>query len=258
MLRYAGRIMKKRFLTPWLGLALVVSALSGLASAQNAEAVIEKHLAAIGGRDALSKLTTRKSTGTVTLSTPGGEFSGTIELLSKVPNKTRLLMNVDLSAVGAGTMTLEQRFDGTAAWGTNSMQGETEFSAKQVDSMSNAVFPTPFLGYKERGAKLEQLPGEKFQGKDAIVLLLTPAKGSTVRVYFDPETYLALRTVTTINSPQLGGDVEQSTELSDYRTVDAVKLPFRVVTTNPAQTVAITLTKIEHNVPLDDALFVKK
>jgi hypothetical protein len=77
-------------------------------------------------------------------------------------------------------------------------------------------------------------------------------------VYFDPETYLALRTVTTINSPQLGGDVEQSTELSDYRTVDAVKLPFRVVTTNPAQTVAITLTKIEHNVPLDDALFVKK
>jgi outer membrane lipoprotein-sorting protein len=250
--------MKKRFVTPWLGLALFVSALAGLASAQNADAVIEKHLAAVGGRDALSKLTTRKSTGTVTLSTPGGEFSGSIELLAKAPNKSRLLMNVDLTAVGAGTMTIEQRFDGTAAYATNSMQGDTEISAKQIDNMRNAVFPTPFLGYKERGATLEQLPNEKLQGKDAIVLLLTPAKGAPVRVFFDPETYLVLRTVTMINSPQLGGDVEQSTELSDYRTVDGVKLPFRVVSTNPAQTVTIALTKIEHNAPVDDALFVKK
>jgi len=250
--------MKKQFVTPWLGLALLVSALAGLASAQNADAVIEKHLAAIGGRDALSKLTTRKSTGTVTLSTPGGEFSGTIELLSKPPNKARLLMNIDLSAVGAGTMTIEQRFDGAAAYATNSMQGDVEVSAKQIDNMRNAVFPTPFLGYKERGAKLEQLPNEKLQGKDAIVLVLTPATGSPVRVFFDPETYLALRTVTTVNAAQLGGDVEQTTDLSDYRAVDGVKLPFRVVTINPAQTVTIALTKIEHNAPVDDALFVKK
>jgi outer membrane lipoprotein-sorting protein len=259
MLRYAGWHMKKQILTPLLGCALLAFALAGLASAQTADAVVEKHLAAVGGRDALTKLTSRKSTGTVTLSTPGGEFSGPFELLMKPPNKTRLQMTIDLTtAAGAGTMTIEQRFDGTAAYATNSMQGETQISAKQVDNLRNAVFPTPLLGYKDRGAKLEQLANEKLQGKDAIVLLLTPATGSPVRMFLDPDTYLMLRTVTTVNSQQLGGDVEQTTDLSDYRTVDGLKLPFRIVTSNPAQTLTIALTKVEHNVAIDDATFVKK
>jgi hypothetical protein len=227
-------IMKKHLLTPVLGLAMLASALAGLTSAQTADAVV------------------------VTLSTQGGEFSGPVQLEMKPPNKTHLLITIDLSAVNAGSMIIEQRFDGTAAYATNSMQGETPISAKQLDNMRNAVFPTPLLGYKERGAKLEQLPNEKLQGKDAIVLVLTPAAGSPVRMFFDPETYLILRTVTTVNSPQLGGDVEQSTDLSDYRTVDGVKLPFRIVTTNPIQTLTIALTKVEHNVAIDDATFVKK
>ena len=252
-----GSTMKKQALTPVL--ALLLLAFARLASAQTADAVVEKHLAAIGGRDALTKLTSRKSTGTVSLSTPGGDFSGPVELLTKAPNKTHLQMTLDLNAVAPGTlMNIEQRFDGTSAYATNSMQGPTPISAKQVDNMRNAVFPTPLIGYKDRGAKLEQLPNEKLQGKDAIVLLLTPATGSPVRMFFDPETYLIVRTVTTINSEQLGGDVEQTTDLSDYRTVDGVKLPFRVVSSNPAQTMTITLTKVEHNVAVDDATFGKK
>jgi outer membrane lipoprotein-sorting protein len=251
--------MKKQVLTPMLGCVLLASTLAGLASAQTADAVVEKHLAAIGGRDALTKLTSRKSTGTVTLSTPGGEFSGPVELLMKPPNKTHLQMTIDLGAAAPGTMmTIEQRFDGTTAYATNSMQGETPISSKQVDNMRNAVFPTPLLGYKDRGAKLEQLANEKLQGKDAIVLVLTPATGSPVRMFVDPETYLILRTVTTINSQQLGGDVEQTTDLSDYRAVDGLKLPFRIVSSNPAQTMTIALTKVEHNVAIDDATFVKK
>lgn len=248
--------MKKQAASPVL--AVVLLAFARLASAQTADAVVEKHLAAIGGRDALAKLTSRKSTGTVTLSTQGGEFSGPIELDVKPPNKSRVLMTIDLASVGAGQMIIEQRFDGTTAYATNSMQGDTPVSAKQADNMRNAAFPTPLLGYKDRGAKLEQLPGEKLQGKDAIVLLLTPAAGAPVRMFFDPDTFLIVRTATTINVPQIGGDVEQTTDVSDYRPVDGVKLPFRVVMTNPAQTVAISLTKIEHNVAIDDATFAKK
>ena len=143
------------------------------------------------------------------------------ELLVKAPNKTRLLMTIDLTSLGAAAMTVEQRFDGTAVYAINSMQGETPISAKQVENMRNGIFPTPLLGYKERGAKLEQAPNEKVQGKDAIVLVLTPATGSPVRMFLDPETYLVVRTATTVNSAQLGGDVQQTTELSDYRTSTA-------------------------------------
>ncbi len=242
-----------------LGVVLaLITQLSSIASAQSGDAVIEKHLAALGGRDALAKLTSRKSTGTVTVTTPGGPVSGPVEILLKSPNKSRLQMTLDLSAVGGGKMTIEQRFDGTAGYAMNSMQGETEISGNQVDNLRNAVFPTPLLGYKDRGTRVEALANEKVSGKDAIVLVITPQTGSPTRMFLDAETYLLIKLVTTINSPQLGGDVEQTTELSDYRSVDGVKVPFRVVTVNAVQTVSIALDKVEHNVAIDDAVFGKK
>jgi hypothetical protein len=77
-------------------------------------------------------------------------------------------------------------------------------------------------------------------------------------MFLDAETYLLIHLVTTINSTQLGGDVEQTTDLSDYRSVDGVKVPFRVVTANSVQTVNIALDKVEHNAAVDDTMFVKK
>lgn len=229
-----------------------------IASVQNDDAVIEKHLAALGGRAALGKLTSRKSTGTVTLTTPAGPISGPVEILLKSPNKSRVQMTLDLTAMGAGKMTIDQRFDGTVGYSSNSMQGDSEMPSKQIENLRNNVFPTPLLGYKDRGTRVEVLPNEKVNGKDAVVLLITPETGSPTRMFLDAETYLLNRIVSTINSPQLGGDIEQTTDLSDYRSLDGVKVPFQVVAANRLQTVTIALDKVEHNVALDDAAFVKK
>lgn len=83
--------MLKRF--PF-GRAAVVAALVAAgpsavrgAQAQTADDVVAKHLQALGGSDALGKLTSRRATGTVTISTPAGDISGPIELLSKAPTK---------------------------------------------------------------------------------------------------------------------------------------------------------------------------
>jgi hypothetical protein len=35
-------------------------------------------------------------------------------------------------------------------------------------------------------------------------------------------------------------------------------VPFRTVASNPLQSITIALTKVEHNVAVDDAVFVKK
>src|SRR5262249_8391026 len=82
-------------------------------SAQTADEIIEKHLAALGGRAALAKLKSRVTTGTITLSLPiGSEITGSVETYSQAPNKTRTLIKIDLSALGAGQMVQDQRFDG--------------------------------------------------------------------------------------------------------------------------------------------------
>ena len=63
-------------------------------------------------------------------------------------------------------------------------------------------------------------------------------------------------TVATIDTPQTG-PLEQASDFSDYRTVDGVKVAFRLVNTNALQTLTIALSSVEHNVAIDDAIFGK-
>ena len=45
--------------------------------------------------------------------------------------------------------------------------------------------------------------------------------------------------------------------LSDYRPVDGVQTPFKVKGSSSVQTFTIVVTKVEHNVKVDEALFEK-
>ena len=62
------------------------------ARAQSADEIIEKHIAAVGGRPALEKITSRRLTGTVTLSIQGNDVSGPYEAYAKPPNKSRVVL----------------------------------------------------------------------------------------------------------------------------------------------------------------------
>ena len=238
-------------LTVFLVPSLVMSA-----ATQTADEVVEKHLAAVGGRDALMKVTSRKATGTMTVQTPNGPISGPVELYSKAPNKTRLYVVLDLSSLGMNDkLTLDQKFDGTTGWSLNTLQGDKPITGNQLDNMKNGTFPNPLLTYKAAGTTVELLPNETIAGKALLVLKITPKAGSTSKLYLDPATYLVVRSTAVVNSPEMGGDIEQVSEASDYRTVDGLKLPFKTVQTAGPQTVTVVFDKIEHNVTIDDAMF---
>jgi outer membrane lipoprotein-sorting protein len=226
------------------------------ASAQTADEVVDKTLAALGGREALGKLTSRHVTGKVTVSTPGGDLPGTIEIFNQAPNKVRTLLNLDASSLGAGTVTLDQRFDGTSGIAISSMQGNQEIAGDQLANLKNSEFPTPLLHYKEHGTTIALAGKEKIGDHDAFVLALTPPAGPPSKVFVDAESYLPLRLVVTLNLPEVGR-VEQTSDLSDYREIDGVKMPFSIHNSSAVQTVNVTVVSLEHNVKLDAAMFGK-
>jgi len=232
-------------------------ALMGASSvqAQTADEIVEKHLAAVGGRAALSKLTSQVATGTVAISAQGADIGGSIEISKKAPNKSRTLMKLDLSALGAGEMIVDQRCDGKSAFASNNLQGDREITGSQLQNMLNASFPSPLLTYKEAGGKVELQGQDKAGRRPAFVLLYTPKAGPASKLFIDAETFLVARTVTTLDVPAAGGVAEQTTDVSDYRVVDGVKTAFSVTVTGTAQTVSITLSKVEFNMPIDDAIF---
>src|SRR4051794_999349 len=161
-------------------LLMAVAALSctHVASAQTADEVVEKYLTAIGGRAALAKLTSRTMTGTITLTTPQGDLSGPVEIYAVPPNKSRTVVKLDLSALGAGQMMVDQRFNGTSGYVIDTLQGNRDIAGGQAENMKNSVFPTPLLDYKQRGATVELAASDKVGGRDAYVVVLTPKSGS--------------------------------------------------------------------------------
>ncbi len=239
-----------------LVVVVLVLGWSSITSAQTVDEIIEKHLTAIGGRAALAKLESRLMVGTITLSTPGGDVSGPIEALTQRPNKSRTLINLDLSALGAGPIRIDQRFDGTAGYMLDSMQGDRPITGSQLANMRGAMFPSPFLDYKERGASVELKGKEKVGDRDAYVLIFTPKGGPAVRQYLDAESYLPLRMVVSVEVPGMG-ELDQTSDLLDQRDVDGVKVPFLVKSSSAAQSFTITVTKVEHNTKVDEKLFVK-
>jgi len=227
------------------------------AQTPTADDIIEKHLAALGGRAALTKIESRTGTGSIVVSTQGMDLAGSVEVYTKAPNKTRSYIRLDLSAVGGTEMVIDQRCDGKTAFAGNSLQGDSEITGNRLQNMLNARFPTPLLTYKDAGTRVEFVGKDKVGMRDVFVIQYTPKTGSSSRQSFDAETFLLLRVVMKVDAPELGGEIEQTSDLSDYREVDGVKLPFTVQTVNPAQTVTVRIDKVEHNKPIDDAMFAR-
>jgi zinc protease len=238
-------------------IVVVALAWANIAVAQTAEEIIEKSIAAMGGRAAFDKVKSRSMAGTITLMTPAGDIPGTIEILNARPNKGRTLIKADLSAFGAGPLSIDQRFDGQNGYVLDTMQGNRDMSGNQLDNMRNQSFPHAFLNYKDAGFSVKLQGKEKLGDGEAYVLVFTPAKGSTVRQFIDAQTMLPVQFSLTVNVPQAGGDIEQTTTLEDYRDVDGIKMPFKLKSTSSVQNFTVALDKIAHNVEVDEKLFVK-
>lgn len=235
-------------------LALVL--LGQTASAQTADEIVERSLKALGGRDALGKLTTRVASGTITVSTPGGDVSGPIEIANQAPNKVRVLIKLDLAAFNLGQVSVDQRFDGTTGFVIDTLQGNRDITGDQLELMRNTMFPNALLNYREAGIGVELAGTEKLGDREAFVLVLKPKTGPPVRQYIDTMTNLMVRQVVKAVLDQVG-EVEQTTEILAYRDVNGIQEPVRVRTVSPIQTATINITSIQHNVPVDAASFAK-
>ena len=237
-------------------LVAVLLAWAPIVSAQTVDEVIEKSVTAMGGRAAMEKIKTRSMTGTLALSTPAGDIPGTVEVQNAAPNKMRLVIKADLSAFGAGQLLIDQRFDGTSGYMVNSMQGDQPIGSSQLENLKANSFPHPFLDYKARGVKATLTGKEKVGERDAFVVVLEPSTGPPIRQFIDAESFLPVRSMAKISTPQTGV-LEQTADASDFREVDGVKVPFSLRLTSSMQSVSMTFTKCENNVAIDDKLFSK-
>ena len=138
---------------------------SYMLSAQTAESIIEKYMENTGGREAWSKITSMKSTGSV--KAQGLDFPTV--MLSK-GNKQKLTFTFQ------GKEIVQPAFDGQEGWQTNFMTMKAEkmeAEDSEILKAEYADFPEVFLKYKEKGYTAELQGSETIEGTDCFKVKLT-------------------------------------------------------------------------------------
>lgn len=234
---------------------IAVSILAGTAAAplraQTSREVLDKLIAAQGGRAALEAIKDTTLSGTIEMTAYG--MSGTVTMSAKEPDK----MRVDIAIMG---LVLTQAYDGTTAWMTDPQGGG---AAQDMDATQSAEFRRQALGNdsllhpEKYGITFTVKGREKIKETDYIVLEQTYADGEKIALYVDPTTYLVFKSRGKATD-QTGAMVEAETFMSDYRAEGGLTVAHTmIVIQSGAEFMRMSFTKVTSNTGLEDAFFRK-
>ncbi|MBI3951065.1 MAG: DUF620 domain-containing protein [Acidobacteria bacterium] len=211
------------------------------------EQVLEKFVAATGGRAAYEKIATMVSKGTLEI--VGQGITGTIEIYAKAPNKLLLVQSI------TGIGEVKQGTDGQVVWSQDPFQGIRELEGVELANFKRRATFNADLKWRELYEKVELVGTEKVEDRDTYVIRLTPSVGKPITRSYDAQTFLLLREASVYEGAQ--GTMPGEEYPSDYRDVNGVKVAFQSRAKLPVGEVLVKLTEVKTNVEIDDAKFAK-
>lgn len=212
-----------------------------------ADQILAKYTEALGGIAAIEKLKTRSMKGTW-LTSDGITLS--YEVYQSAPDKLYTILNTPKQGV------FERGFNGQTAW-EKSSRGVRDLEGTQVIYLKR--YPDLFKDIKLQGqfTRLSFARKDKIDGKDVYLLVGIGVDGKGERLYFDAQTGLLLRRITSTTT--VVGLIPEQVDYEDYRDVDGLKVPFtiRITAIDPFWSSTRKFTEIKLNVPVDETKFNK-
>jgi photosynthetic reaction center cytochrome c subunit len=210
-----------------------------------ADQVFDKYLQAVGGADALKKITTRVQKGNLDA---GGKKSS-VQVLSKAPNKraTGVMMLQGLNVTA---------YDGQNGWtGVPGGRHPEDMSRAEAEAYSlDATFYFP-IEVKTMFTETRVRPSDKIGDREAVQVIGIREGRPPLLLFFDRQSGFLLRMVRYVETP-LGRNPTQI-DYADYREDTGVKIPFRWTIARPQGRFTIQIDSVQSNVPINDEKFTK-
>jgi photosynthetic reaction center cytochrome c subunit len=206
--------------------------------------IIDNYVAAIGGADAIRKISSREEKGKIT----AGGHESDIDLFMKAPDKRMSVMH----APNGDSITA---FDGKGGWLGNGGRPPRDMSGTEAEAArldADFYFATRV---KEIFSQLRVTRAETIGGREAYAVVGIRQGMPPVRLYFDETSGLLVRMVRYSDTPL--GRMPTQIDYADYRDADGVKIPFRWTLSRPNGRFTIQVDKVQQNVPIDDSKFAK-
>jgi photosynthetic reaction center cytochrome c subunit len=207
----------------------------------SADQLLDKYLAAVGGADALKKITSRVEKGTATFA---GQ-SVPVDIYAQAPNKRLSVMHLkDGESLTA--------FDGHQGWLSVPARVHMMSAAETAAASIDADFYLP-SNVKTLYEKFRVEPGETIEGHETYLVTGRTEGQPPLRLYLDSQSGLLLRLVRYAETP-LGRNPTQI-DYAEYRDADGVKIPFRWTLARPGNRFTIQVSEVKQNVAIDDSKF---
>ncbi len=209
------------------------------------EVILKKYSDAVGTPDAVSHLSSKVMTGTVS----GGDGKpNAIEVYQKGPNKLLAVITIPQG-------TIKRCYDGTTAWGITP-RGPMELSDHDRDQLKASADLLHDIDLKKQFASMTTAAKDKIDDRDVYVVRGRIDERSSERLFFDVETGLLRRRV--LVSRTMIANIPEQVDLEDYRDVGGLKIPFKVRYSYVDAGISSTrqFSEIKLNAAIEDEKFV--
>ena len=206
-----------------------------------ADQILDKYAQAIGGRENAARITSRMTTATRV--EPNGKTEaeeiwqkgGKLLIVTKYPNTT-----------------VTEAYDGAGAW---KRAGTRDIALKpdEIEQIRRNAQFFSFADLKTVYPKMDFRFVDRINGREAYFVLATTADNQRERLYFDAETGLLVRRVS--STPTVLGAYQYQVDYSDYKDFGGVKLPTTIRYAMPGVSWTRKITDVKNNAAVEDARF---
>jgi len=215
-----------------------------------ANQVLDKYLQALGGAQRLANLTSFVAKGTYQGYDTEAE-KVPVEIFAKAPGQRTTIVHMRIG----DSITA---YDGRAGWvaSPDKPLPLLTLAGKDLDGLKlEADLSFPAMIQQNLTQWRAGFPKTTIADRDVQVIQGTGVGGSRVKLFFDKESGLLVRTVRyTVTAV---GIIPAQTDYSDYRDVAGVKLPFHWIVTWTDGQSTIELSEVQPNAKIDAAKFAK-
>jgi hypothetical protein len=209
-----------------------------------AQAIVDRHIEAVGGRAAIKSHNSVKVSGSI--SVPANGMSGTLEVFAARPNKTRA--NMTLAGIG----DVVEGYDGTVAWSISPMTGPMLATGEEL---AQKAFEADFdgaLGIATRFDSIRTAERTTFEGRPVYKVVMSRKGAADEIAFFDVETGLKAGGIVERKGPM--GTISVTSSLSDYKKFGDILHPTTMKQTMTGVQMVSTFTSIEYD-KVDPAVF---
>ena len=205
--------------------------------------IVDKYIAAIGGRDAVLKRSSTSMRGTFEM--PAAGLRG--EVLGQMAKPNKMVMSITFPGIGE----MRSGFDGTTAWSIDPTSGPRVLDGAEL---AQARIQADFLAalHDEKSfTSMETIELADFEGRKAYTLRLVRAGTDTTYEYFDAESGLLIGTRATRDTQM--GPMTATSVMTNYKDFGGLQMPTTTTVKTMGQEIVMSVTSIEWDTVPPDA-----